>query len=295
MSPQDTYALLDSGDGARLEQVGPYRFVRPAPQAFWRPALPKAEWERADGIYHRSKDGGGSWEWRRKVPESWPVTLYGLTIPARPTGFGHLGFFAEQEVDWRFLTRALAQSRVEGPPEVMNLFGYTGLTSLVLARAGAHVCHLDASKGVVAFARENAESAGLGGAPIRWMVEDATKFLQREERRGHRYHGLTLSPPSFGRGSKGEVWKIEEQLPELLSLVRRVLHDEAEFVTLNTNSPKFSPQVLVNLLQDAFGERGGQFAGSEMLQAESSPRRRLMPNGAFAAWWRLNDPVLSLS
>lgn len=275
------YKLIDSGNGMRLERFGPYVLLRPAPMAFWSPRLPESKWENADAVYHRSDSGGGDWEFKNELPERWPVSLAGITFLVKPTGFGHIGVFPEQMKNWDFLAERIAAA--DHGMSVMNLFGYTGAATLIAARSGAEVCHLDASKGVVQWARDNARENGLEDRPVRWIVEDALKFLKREFKRGRRYHGLIIDPPTYGRGNKGEVWKIERDLPELLKRCREVMDEAADFAILSTYSPKFTPAVLTNLLEEAFGDLGGQVEMNEMSIPETDASR-LMPNGATARW-----------
>ncbi|RJO65928.1 MAG: hypothetical protein C4523_14670 [Myxococcales bacterium] len=274
------YSLIDSGNGKRLERFGAFVLARPAPQALWRPRQPAALWDAADAAFER-RGQDGEWRGLDRLPPSWPVEIDGLTALVKPTGFGHVGLFPEQAANWAFV--ALRAARGPRPYGVMNLFGYTGLATLYAARAGAEVCHLDASKAVVAWARENAAASGLADFPVRWIVEDAVKFLRREAKRGRRYHGLVLDPPAFGRGSKGEVWKIEDDLEALLAACREALDEAAEFVILSTYSPKFTPLVLANVLSDAFGDRGGAVEAAEMTIPEADGGRSL-PAGVTARW-----------
>lgn len=280
MSKND-YQLIDCGGERRLERFGPYLLDRPAPQAFWRRSLGKEDWEAADAVYQRSSKGGGDWEYRRKLPERWTMEMEGLTLILGATGFGHLGVFPEQLDNWRLMDRRIRA--FDGEFELINLFGYTGAAALVASKAGALVTHVDASKGIVAWARENAAANQLHNRPIRWIVEDTVKYLHREHKRGRRYQGLVLDPPTFGRGNKGEVWKIEEDLPELLDACRAVMADDVDFLLLSTYSPKFTPRVLVNVLDDSLGDLGGSIDGAEMILPEQN-RGRGMPNGVTANW-----------
>ena len=196
------YRLLDSGHGGKLEQVGPYRFVRPEPQALWAPRLGAAEWDQADAVLAPSAseaDESGRWRFNKPLPETWPLQWDDLKFLSRPTPFRHLAFFPEHSVHWRFARERLKAHRGDDAPEVLNLFGYTGLASLACASVGAKVTHVDASKKAIGFARENQREAGLGEAPIRWICDDALGFVQRELRRGRRYDGVILDPPKFGR------------------------------------------------------------------------------------------------
>jgi len=274
MASED-YELIDSGEGRKLERFGAYVLSRPAPQALWRRRERDSVWKRAHGTYERSTGGGGRWEDGSALPESWTVALDGLRFIVRPTGFGHLGLFPEQLENWRFIERRL---RAAGGGQVMNLFGYTGAATLFAARAGASVCHLDASRGVVDWARENLEQNGMGASSVRWMVEDALKYLRREARRGRRYEGVILDPPAFGRGNKGEVWKIEDDLAELLLAARELLSERPNFVLISTYSPRFTPLTLANAVADAFEGLPGRIEALEMTIPERGGAR-VLPNG----------------
>ncbi|MGE3537237.1 MAG: class I SAM-dependent methyltransferase [Candidatus Tectimicrobiota bacterium] len=277
------YAILDTGHGAKLEQVGPYRLVRPAPQALWRPSHPAALWESAAAHFRRHSAGGGTWSYRRQLPASWTLTYSQLTLKIKLTDFGHLGFFAEHGAHWHWVTERI--QRATSPVRLLNAFAYTGGMTLAAARAGAQVVHLDAADSIVAWARENASLCGLAAAPIRWVVEDVSKFLTREVRRGHTYDALILDPPSFGRGSKGEVWKLERDLPALLELCRQVLSRNPLFVLLSAHTPGVTPVVLENLLLDMFESGRGHLVGMEMTVPQGQGTR-LVPSGALARWSR---------
>lgn len=285
MSQSDPYQLIDSGNAAKLEQFGPVRMVRPAPQAVWLPRQPRDAWEQADAVFTRHSSGGGDWSFRRPIPETWTLSYRSLSFRIKPTAFGHLGLFPEHARAWDWLERQVQEA---GPGcTILNLFAYTGGATLAAARAGAKVCHLDASKGVVSWARENAALSGLEEKPIRWIVEDVAKFLQRERRRGVRYDGLVLDPPSFGRGSKGEVFKIEKDLPALLQHARSLLAKRPRFVLLSCHSPGFTPQVLANLLEEMMEGLRGRVQHQEMALPDASGR--VLPSGAFAEWVKSDD------
>lgn len=277
-----TYALLDTGHGNKLEQVGPYRLVRPAPQALWHPTQPPALWETAAASYRRQSSGSGTWTYRHALPATWTVTYDALTLQVKLTDFGHLGFFAEHVPQWQWLqARLRAATR---PVRVLNAFAYTGAMSLAAAAAGAHVVHLDAAEGIVAWARDNATLSGLADAPIRWVVEDVTKFLTREVRRGNTYDVIVLDPPSFGRGAKGEVWKLERTLPALLDLCRQVLSREPLCVLLSAHTPGITPLVLAQLLADMMhAHPGGTLTSMEMVIPHRAGTR-LLSSGACARW-----------
>lgn len=280
------YSLLDSGHGRRLEQVGPVRVIRPEPQAMWSPALPEPEWERADASFgpnEKSEEDAGNWRFRREMPETWPITYRDLKFHGRFTPFRHLGFFPEQSTQWDWVSAATAAAAE--PPRILNLFGYTGVISLAAARAGARVTHVDASKKAIAYARENQELAALGQAPIRWIVDDARKFLAREVRRGAKYDGIILDPPKFGRGPKGEVWKVFEHLPGLLADCRAVLADEPLFVILTAYAARLSPLSLQGLMAETMPGHG-RIACGELALREASAGR-LVATALHARWSRL--------
>jgi len=277
------YHLLDTGHGAKLEQVGPYRLVRPTPQALWGPTQPPEVWDTAVACYSRHSSGAGAWTCKRQLPPAWTVTYCDLTLKVKLTDFGHVGFFAEHGAHWRWVRERIHAA--PRPIRLLNAFAYTGGMSLAAAMAGASVVHLDAAEGSVAWARDNAQLCGLAEAPIRWMVEDASKFLRREVRRGHRYDAIVLDPPSFGRGSKGEVWKLERDLPVLLDLCSQVLSAEPLFVLLSAHTPGVTPLGLEHLLADRLGPRGGLLTSMEMVIAHSDGTHAL-PSGALAYWSR---------
>jgi 23S rRNA (cytosine1962-C5)-methyltransferase len=282
VSGRGTYALLDSGGGRKLERVGEILMDRQAPAAFWAPRLPAAEWAKVRAFHHRSETGGGSWENRGPLPDAWEIDYGGLRLKIKPTSFGHLGVFAEQADQWAWLRTAAAPlPESEAPPQVLNLFAYTGGSTLAAAQGGAAVCHVDAAKGVVDWARENAALNGLAERPIRWIVDDVGEFLAREKRRGRRYDGVILDPPTFGRGARGQVWKIEESVGALLDDVRAVLVDRPRFVLFSCHSPGFTPLVLRNLLAERFDLAGRTVDCGEMSVPEAGGFRRL-PAGAFA-------------
>jgi 23S rRNA (cytosine1962-C5)-methyltransferase len=244
----------------------------------------------AVACYRRHSSGAGAWACKQQLPPAWTVTYGDLTLQVKLTEFGHLGFFAEHGTHWQWVRErihaaACVTHALRQPIRLLNAFAYTGGMSLAAARAGASVVHLDAAAGIVAWARDNAQLCGLTNAPIRWVVEDVSKFLTREVRRGHTYDALVLDPPSFGRGSKGEVWKLERDLPALLDLCRQVLSAEPLFVLLSAHTPGVTPLVLEHLLADMLGHCGGRLTSMEMV----IPHRdgtRLLPSGALARWSR---------
>jgi 23S rRNA (cytosine1962-C5)-methyltransferase len=286
----EDYRLLDSGNGGKLEQVGPYRFVRPEPQALWRPALPPREWDAADAIFAPSAaedEDAGRWRFNRELPETWTLQWDGLKFLSRPTPFRHLAFFPEHSVHWRFARECLA-AHSGAQPEVLNLFGYTGLASLACASVGAKVTHVDASKKAIGFARDNQREAGLAEAPIRWIADDALTFVKREIRRGRRYDGIILDPPKFGRGPGGETWRLEENLPELLdacqTLLRADPNDRASargFLIATVYAVRLSYLALAQTAQQLFA--GGTWQTGEMALPHQG-RDLLLPTAIFARW-----------
>jgi len=248
------YRLLDSGNGCKLEQVGPYRLVRQALNAIWLPKLPKAEWDQADSVFLRDSSGHGTWK-GRKLPPQWEAEYAGLTMRVKPTDFGHLGFFAEQYENWDFYHRFIP--KIGADAKTLNLFAYSGLGSLAMAQAGAQACHLDAARGMVEWAKENLSLNPTIPDRIRWIVDDVMKFVLREQRRNSQYQGIALDPPSFGRGAQAQVWKIEEDLPKLLSVCSQLLDcNRPHFVILSCHSNGFTPIVLERLLREYFGPAG---------------------------------------
>ena len=261
------YRLLDSGNFAKLEQVGPYRLVRPALNAAWTPSLGAEEWRSADATFTRNSSGGGKWSYRNALPAEWTAEYGGLKMLVKPTNFGHLGFFAEQFANWeRF------QKFSGAYPEALNLFAYSGLGSLALARGGARVCHLDAARGMIEWGKANQSLNPAIPAAVRWIVDDVTKFARREVRRGMKYNLIALDPPSFGRGSSGQVWKIENDLPKLLELCRELRDPARPFeLVLSCHSPGFSCLVLERIVAQVFGR--GEFESGEMFIPESTGRQ----------------------
>jgi 23S rRNA (cytosine1962-C5)-methyltransferase len=284
VAPNADYALIDSGGGEKLEQYGPYRIVRPEGQAIWLKALPARDWENADAVFTGDTDEEGMGRWRfPKAPlgETWPMRHDGLAYLGRFTSFRHVGVFPEQASHWDHLAGLIAAAR--RPVRVLNLFGYTGLASLVAARAGAEVTHVDASKKAVQWARENQEVARLSDRPIRWIVEDAVKFAEREERRGSRYDVVLLDPPAYGRGPKGEVWQIFEDLPALVDICRSILTPKPLAVVLTAYSIRASFFAIHALMRDAFAAMGGTVESGELVIRERAAGRALSTS-LFSRW-----------
>ena len=281
--PTDDYALLDSGDGRKLERFGQYVLARPCSQAVWRPSLPSTAWQLADAAFDRAD--GNQWHNRNALPKAWNARVAGITFKLSGTDFGHLGIFPEQRAQWQWIreaVRAACETRNRAV-QVLNLFAYSGGATLAAALGGAEACHLDASKGMVQWARDNAALNGLQGHPIRWIDDDAHKFLTREARRGRRYDAIILDPPTFGRGQNNEMYKIEEDLPETLSLCRQLLSPTPLFVLLSAHTPGYSPVVLQNVLGQATDGLGGKCTSGEMLLT-GAPDVLPTPSGTYARW-----------
>jgi len=273
------FELLDSGDGEKLERWGDFVLSRPDPQALWLKNLPEKKWLNADGIFSRDESDS---EWRLKsdVPESWVIDFGGLKFKIRPSPFKHTGLFPEQLENWRWMSDAVqAAGR---PVSVLNLFGYTGGASLALAQAGAEVCHVDASKKAVEWARENAELSGLKEKPIRWIVDDAISFVKREIRRGRKYDAIVMDPPAFGHGPNKELWKIENSFLEMIDLCKQLLSDDPIFFVINGYSAGYSAIAYQNALAGILPSDSEIEIGELTLEEKGS--ERLLPCGIFARW-----------
>jgi len=280
------YQLLDCGAGMKQERWGPYTLVRPDPQVIWPRQGAEGGWEGWDGFYHRSDQGGGKWEFRRELPEHWQVR-YGrlkLTFKIRPTSFKHTGLFPEQAVNWEWFSKKISAARAAGrTASVLNLFGYTGAATCAAAAAGAEVCHVDAAEGMVKWCRENAALSGLAEAPIRYIADDCLKFVRREIKRGRRYDAVIMDPPTFGRGSTGEMWRLEDQLWELLQECRALLTERPLFFLINAYTARLSPTVVANLLSELMSGRGGAIAAGEVglpIQRDG----KVLPCGIYGRW-----------
>lgn len=284
VAPNADYALLDSGASEKLEQYGPYRIVRPEGQAIWQRALPARDWERVDAVFTGDTDEEGMGRWRFPgVPlgETWPMRHDGIDYLGRFTSFRHVGVFPEQTSHWDHMAGLIAGAR--RPVKVLNLFGYTGLASLVAARAGAEVTHVDASKKAIGWARENQEVARLSDKPIRWIVDDAMKFAEREERRGNSYDIILFDPPAYGRGPKGEVWQLFEHLPALADICRSILSPKPLAVVLTAYSIRASFFAIHALMRDTFAGMGGTVESGELVIREKSAGRALSTS-LFSRW-----------
>ena len=274
------YKLLDTSGGERLERWGKYTLIRPDPQIIWQPER-SLDWERADASYRRSRSGGGAWS-QNRLPESWIINYGKLRFLIKPMGFKHTGLFPEQAANWDWFSKLIADAG--RPIKVLNLFAYTGGATIACAAAGASVCHVDAAKGMVQWAKENAAASGLGDKPIRWIVDDCAKFVEREIRRGRRYDAIIMDPPSYGRGPSGEVWKLEENLYPFVELVSGVLSDNPLFVILNSYTTGLAPSVLTYILQTVVGGKYGGHTVSDELGLPVTESGLALPCGATGRW-----------
>lgn len=276
--PWADWGLIDSGNGRKLERYGPIAVVRPEPQAMWAPA--RDEWDPdATFVPGSDEEGGGRWVQHRPVPSQWPLSRDGVKFSASLTPFRHLGFFPDMAPQWDWM-RARAPDA-----EVLNLFGYTGVGSLILSEAGAHLVHVDASKKSVEQGKENAKLSGLDDKPIRWIVDDASKFTAREVRRGRRYDGILLDPPKFGRGPTGEIWRLEENLAPLLADCRKLMDENSRFLVLTVYAVRMSALAIGELVKQTFADLGGSVEMGEMAVREEA-RGLLLPTAIFARWSR---------
>ena len=258
----DDYELIDADSGERLERWGNIILIRPDPQIIWSGDRKNPLWKNAHAVYHRSGSGGGYWETLKKVPDVWSIGYGGLTFRLKPMGFKHTGLFPEQAVNWSLAERLIkAENR---PLSVLNLFAYTGAASLACLKAGAKVTHVDASKGMVQWAKENAAASGLEKAPVRWLVDDCLKFVKREIRRGNKYDAIIMDPPSYGRGPKGEIWKIEDAIYPLVQLCGQLLSDEPLFFLINSYTTGLQPAVLSYMMNTVLKKYHGTVAADEI-------------------------------
>ena len=280
------YELLDTSDGERLERWKDILLIRPDPQVLWKNVRRHPLWTKANAHYHRSAKGGGSWEIKHLdddlLNKGWRIDRKKMAFCVRPTGFKHTGVFPEQAVNWDFITE-----KIEGagrPVSVLNLFAYTGGATLAAASAGASVCHVDASKGIVAWAKENAALSGLSDAPIRYIVDDCKKFIEREIRRGHTYDAIIMDPPSYGRDPGGEVWKLEDGVDELVSLAARLLSDNALFMLINSYTAGLSASTMGYLLELHVRASHGGKVTAEEIGIPVTQTGAILPSGSSARW-----------
>lgn len=275
------YRLLDCSEGEKLERWGEYTLVRPDPQAIWKTPRKNPGWHTPDARYARSSTGGGQWA-KHRLPERWSVSYKDLTFNIKPMNFKHTGLFPEQAANWDVLRELIGGAGRE--INVLNLFAYTGGATVACAAAGAKVCHVDAAKGMVAWAKENARSSGLEDAPIRYIVDDCAKFVEREIRRGRTYDGIIMDPPSYGRGPSGEVWKLEENLWGFVELVTRVLSDQPLFFFINSYTTGLAPSVLTYILESLVTPLHGGHSVSDELGLRVEDTGLTLPCGATGRW-----------
>ena len=277
------YELIDASRGERLERWGDKILIRPDPQVIWDTPRSHSAWRSSDGHYTRSKSGGGSWD-KAGLPESWGIRYGELSFRVRPMNFKHTGLFPEQAANWDW---AMEKIRSAGRHiQVLNLFAYTGAATVACLAAGASVCHVDAAKGMVAWGKENAAASGVAEGGVRWIVDDCAKFVEREIRRGRRYDAIIMDPPSYGRGPGGEVWRLEDNLWDFVSLCRGVLSDDPLFVLINSYTPGLAPSVLEYISESIFTRRYGGRSRSEELGLPVTESGLVLPCGASCRWER---------
>ena len=283
------YEVIDTSDGEKLERWGDYILVRPDPQVIWNTKKRNPLWKKENGHYHRSSKGGGEWEFKN-LPNEWSIKYNSLTFNLKPFAFKHTGLFPEQAVNWDWFS-GIIQNKIKENPEkpfkVLNLFAYTGGATLSAAKAGAHVTHVDASKGMVNWAKENAVSSGLSDAPIRWLVDDCVKFVEREIRRGNKYDGIIMDPPSYGRGPKGEIWKIEESIYPFIELCTELLDKNSTFLLINSYTTGLQPAVLTYMINTAIVSKFGGKVESGEIGLPVTDTGLVLPCGASGRWINL--------
>lgn len=277
------YEVLDTSGGEKLERWGDYILVRPDPQVIWNTPRTLPGWAKNNGHYHRSSKGGGEWEFH-KLPEEWTINYRELTFHLKPFSFKHTGLFPEQAVNWDWFSEKIRNAG--RPVKVLNLFAYTGGATIAAAKAGANVTHLDASKGMVQWAKENAASSGLADAPIRWLVDDCQKFVEREIRRGNHYDGIIMDPPSYGRGPKGEIWKIEESIFPFIELTTQLLSDDPLFFLVNSYTTGLQPAVLNYMISTSVKSKFGGTVEADEIGLPVSSNGLVLPCGASGRWYR---------
>jgi 23S rRNA (cytosine1962-C5)-methyltransferase len=276
------YELIDTSSGERLERWGTTVVIRPDPQVIWNTEKKDIRWQTADAVYHRSNTGGGHWEIKNKISDSWEICYNDLKFGIKMMNFKHMGVFPEQAVNWDLFEKIISLEKNQ--MNILNLFAYTGGATLACAKAGAKVCHVDASKGMVSWGRENALKSNLREAPIRWIVDDCEKFAAREIKRGNKYDGIIMDPPSYGRGPKGEIWKIEDNLYPFMVLCESLLSDNANFFVINSYSTGLSPSVMGYLLSKVIKEKRGGYVYADEIGIPVASSNLIMPAGSTAIW-----------
>lgn len=278
------YELIDADNGERLERWGDIILIRPDPQIIWNEGHRDPRWKSAHAVYHRSNSGGGYWETLKKVPDVWSINYDDLTFRLKPMGFKHTGLFPEQAVNWSLAQKLIREANRK--ISVLNLFAYTGGATIACLNAGAHVTHVDASKGMVNWAKENAVASGLADKPVRWLVDDCMKFVKREIRRGNKYDAIIMDPPSYGRGPNGEVWKLEQQLSELLTDVGKIISDEPLFFFLNSYTGGLSPTILNYMVKSCIAPKNMGTVFTEEIGIKVTQRDVVLPCGNTTIWMR---------
>lgn len=274
------YEILDMACGEKLERWGSIYLIRPDPQIIWNKKTNPSLWKKANAHYHRSKSGGGEWEFIKNVPKSWQIKYKNLVFNLKPMGFKHTGLFPEQAVNWDFMIQKIKSAKRD--IKVLNLFAYTGGATVACLSAGASVCHVDSSKGMTTWAKENVEASGLKDKPVRFIVDDVIKFVQREIRRGNKYDAIVMDPPSYGRGANGEVWNIEESLYQLVELCMKVLSDNPLFFLINSYTTGLAPTILADVLRMTMKYKGKVSCGEIGLPMKESDI--VLPCGIYARW-----------
>ena len=275
------YEIIDMANGEKLERWGNIKLIRPDPQIIWKNKSFPNEWKNANARYNRSNTGGGAWEYKKRLPESWQVKYKNLTFNIKPMGFKHTGLFPEQAVNWDWMINKIQQSKRN--IKVLNLFAYTGGATVACLSAGASVCHVDSSKGMTTWAKENVESSGLREKPVRFIIDDVVKFVQREIRRGNKYDAIVMDPPSYGRGKNGEVWQFENNIADLVELCMQVLSDDPLFFLINSYTTGISSRVLANLLELNMKNHKGKITAGEIgLPMKNS--NLVLPCGIYGRW-----------
>ena len=275
------YEIIDMANGEKLERWGNIKLIRPDPQIIWKNKSFPNEWKNANARYNRSNTGGGAWEYKKRLPESWQVKYKNLTFNIKPMGFKHTGLFPEQAVNWDWMINKIKQSKRD--IKVLNLFAYTGGATVACLSAGASVCHVDSSKGMTTWAKENVESSGLREKPVRFIIDDVVKFVNREIRRGNKYDAIIMDPPSYGRGANGEVWQFENNIADLVELCTQVLSDNPLFFLINSYTTGISSKVLANLLELNMKRYNGKIISGEIgLPMKNS--KLVLPCGIYGRW-----------
>ena len=275
------YEIIDMANGEKLEKWGKYRLVRPDPQIIWKTKSNENEWKKADAVYKRSKSGGGGWNYKTKLPENWQVRYKDLVFNIKPMGFKHTGLFPEQAVNWDWMIDKIKGAK--RPIKVLNLFAYTGGATVACLYAGASVCHVDSSKGMVSWAKENVLSSKLQDRPVRYIVDDVIKFVSREIRRENFYDAIIMDPPSYGRGTSGEVWQFEENIEELVNLCTKVLSNNPLFFLINSYTTGISSEVLANIMKINLSKYNGKISSGE-IGLPMTNSKLVLPCGIYGRW-----------